>query len=406
MRMQKSCSLNDEHGMRRQVSSKSEWADKGIKSPRIKKLEIHVLQVPLKKPYVLSQATYEYSQPIIVRLFDSSGNYGIGETDPLPPLFSDGSETIADELRESLGPNLLDIGELGRCLDMLNGLAGGRFAKAAISVACYELLAKILNIPLYRLFGERLWHQIPVSWPLTATNPTEIAREARQAVKEGFMTLGVKVGAMEVARDLERIEAVVKSTPRAVRLLVDVNMGWSLDQAIEFLKSVLKLGVHSRIEFLEQPLQPHDVEGMALLQREFPLHLSVDEGLTSIADGFEVIRKNAAKVFSIKVSKLGGVLPAWEVSMLARAAGLMCYMNSMLEMGIAQAASLHLAVGMSNLCKCGHSYASTLRLDDDITDVRRWISRGFICLPDKPGLGIELDERKLERLAIKRWVLT
>lgn len=408
-RGRKSCSLtfvgSGEQEMGK-VSSKSRRIDKEIDTQRIKKLEIHILKVPLKKPYVLSRATYEHSQPVIVRLFDSSGSYGIGETDPLPPLFSNGSQAIADELLKSLGPSLLNIGELGQCLDTLNRLPGERFAKAAISIACYDLLAKNLNIPLYRLFGERLWHQVPVSWPLTATNAAEIAREAREAIKRGFTTLGVKVGAMEVACDLERVEAVVKSTPRGVRIVVDANAGWSLDQAVEFLKSVFKSKLHSKIEFLEQPLQPHDIKGAALLQREFPLPISVDEGLTSIADGLDVIRRNAAKVFSVKVSKLGGMLPAWEVSMLAKAAGLMCYMNSMLEMGIAQAASLHIAVGISNLCRCGHSYASTLRLDEDITDVRRWISKGFICLPDKPGLGIELDERKLERLAIKSWVLT
>jgi len=76
---------------------------------------------------------------------------------------------------------------------------------------------------------------------------------------------------------------------------------------------------------------------------------------------------------------------------------LKCLMNSMLEFGITQAASLHLGCTLPNLMDCGHAYGSVTRMSDDITDFGQNISDGIVTVPSGPGLGVVLDEDKLKK---------
>ena len=87
---------------------------------------------------------------------------------------------------------------------------------------------------------------------------------------------------------------------------------------------------------------------------------------------------------------------------MASGFGLKCLMNSMLEFGITQAASLQLGCTLSNLLDCGHAYGSALRMSDDITDFDQNISQGIVTVPTEPGLGVNLKEDKLSRYTIDR----
>ena len=107
-------------------------------------------------------------------------------------------------------------------------------------------------------------------------------------------------------------------------------------------------------------------------------------------------------VLSIKVSKNGGLDKSKLIAQMAAGFGLKCLMNSMLEFGITQAASLHLGCTLTNLMDCGHAYGSVLRMSDDITDFDQNISRGIVTVPSAPGLGVNLKEDKLEKYTIDR----
>jgi len=75
-------------------------------------------------------------------------------------------------------------------------------------------------------------------------------------------------------------------------------------------------------------------------------------------------------------------------------------MNSMIELGITQAASLHLGCTLDNLMDCGHAYMSTLRMADDVTNFSDWIVRGQARPGDAPGLGIDVSMSGIERYQV------
>ncbi len=129
--------------------------------------------------------------------------------------------------------------------------------------------------------------------------------------------------------------------------------------------------------------------------------MSADESLVGVHDAAALIRAEAVDVFSLKVSKNGGIAKCRQIAQTADAFGIKCLMNSMLEFGITQAASLQLGCTLSNLLPIGHAYGSVVRMADDITDFGRNVSGATVRVPDGPGLGVALDEEKLKKYTLE-----
>ena len=172
-------------------------------------------------------------------------------------------------------------------------------------------------------------------------------------------------------------------------------------QAREFV-----LGVRDvPLAMIEQPVRADQVQGMAELRALSSSPLSADEAVCSVSDALRLVEVRAADVFSVKVSKNGGVAPARDIACIAAAAGVSVVMNSMLEHGITQAASLQLCATLPNLADHGHSYMSTLRMADDFTTFGSLVKDGVATVPaNAPGLGIDVDEPKLRGYTRRAWV--
>ena len=128
-------------------------------------------------------------------------------------------------------------------------------------------------------------------------------------------------------------------------------------------------------------------------------------GLT-VDDALALVCRKAVDVFSVKASKNGGLTKALRVMKVAEAACLQCRMNAMLELGVTQAALLHLGAVARDLIPSGHAYMSTLRMRDDVTDFRSRLRHGHAHVPDAPGLGVAVDEGKLARYARERFIVS
>ena len=118
-------------------------------------------------------------------------------------------------------------------------------------------------------------------------------------------------------------------------------------------------------------------------------------------DAATLVREKAVDAFSLKVSKNGGLSKTKKIGELADAFGIRCLMNSMLEFGITQAASLQVGCTLTNLLDLGHAYGSVLRMSDDVTDFGQNISDGVVTVPRGAGLGVALDESKLKKYTLE-----
>ena len=356
----------------------------------------------LSIPYKLSYGALDGCDSILLKLTDSDGVFGWGEANLQQP-FTDKSSTDTIHALEGFMKSLVKVIHDPEPV-VVNDLAsklmpGFEAGKGAIIMALLDIKGKRLGKPVCELLGPVVHQSLPVLWPLsngTAADDMPVIDAKR---KEGYATFMLKMGGagIAIADEIKRVKHLEDHYGEAVKFIPDANTGWTKEQAMEFMQGVKD----TRIAFLEQPVAKVDLDTMAALTATGLVPISADESLTGPASAQAIIDRGAANVFSIKSSKNGGPLDAKTIANLAKANGISCYYNSMLELGITQAASLHQAATVENLDETlGHAYMSTLRLKGDPTDFASFVVNARVHVPTGPGLGIKVDEDKVRKGAI------
>ncbi len=362
----------------------------------IAQVECWPIKIPLARSYHLSAVlgTLTHSQAAIVRLTLEDGTVGWGECDPHAEFdgytLEKACQTVAERASAMIGLSVADWVENAR------GRAFHGTPAAAIDVACYDALGQARRVPVWQLLGKRVHDGVDVLWPTSSGTAEEDLEIIQERHPQGFRTYMLKMGSRPIEDDIARTHEVFRALPDGVQIMVDANQGWNRDQAKAYAKGCDGLPV----VLIEQPLAAEDLEGMNTLCGETPLAISVDEALLTPQDADEIIGHDAADVFSIKISKHGGLANSLLISGAVQKAGKLVLMNSMIELGITQAASLHLGVTLPHLMPCGHAYMSTLRMADDITDFSDWVQNGYATIPDRPGLGVKVSLDKISQYQV------
>lgn len=368
-------------------------------------IEIEQLAVPLLRPYHLSReyGIFSTATPVLVRLRTDEGLTGVGECDPWPLFTGDSAQISTLILREHLAPMLLgadptNINELHRRMNAI--IRGQHLTKSAVDMAAYDLWGKATGQPVHQLLGGKRRDTMDCMWSIGGSTPEESAADVLRAKALGYRGCMIKIGGPDYRLDADRTRAVREAVGRDFPLIVDANQGWDVDTAIRYWKRIRDCD----IAFFEQPLQSWDVEGMARVRRAIDIPLSADEGVMTLHDARALVKAEAVDVFSIKVTKNGGIQPAKAICEFAAAHGIQVFFNSMIEEGVTQAASLQIAATCANpVTAIGHAFFSPNRLQSDISDYHRCIhpERGLVELPDAPGLGIHLDEEAVSRYRVQ-----
>lgn len=368
---------------------------------KIEKIRIRAVNVPLIKPYTISTiGTVTDTQSVVVELFSDQGIVGIGETDPELMFTGESQQTVMTALKTHLGPAVLGQNplDLEAVHARMNSIClHNTFAKAAIDLACHDMLAKKLDTPLYRLFDGMVNPRIDVIWSLGSGTAEANVEDAAQKVAEGYTSISMKVGTLSPEADVARVRAVRKAVGDAIHIRCDANQAWSPSIAISTIR---KMAAYN-ICMIEQPVPAWDTEGLARVRAAVEVPLAVDEGFCSARDALTIVRAGAADIFSIKTTKLGGLLPTRKAAAIIESAGLQVFINSMIEMGVSVLSGLHFAVSSPILFPVGHALNSVRRLRDDILAEPIAYDGGQILAPtDRIGLGAELDQQKMKKYTI------
>lgn len=369
---------------------------------KITKIILYGLRVPLKCPYILSKeyGVQSDTTPIVAEVHTDEGLTGYGECDPWPLFTGDSQASSMVVLTKHLCPQLLgkdptNINELHRNMDAV--IRGNHLTKSALDMAAYDLFGKASGLPVHQILGGKRRDEIRCFWSVGGATPEETAREALQVKENGYYGCMIKIGTAgwrnDIARTLAAREAVGPDFP----LVADANQGWDVETAIAYGRACER----AELLYFEQPVQSWDVKGMARIRRAINIPISADEGVATLQDAVNLVAAEAADVFSIKVTKHGGILPAKQICTYAAASGIKLFFNSMIEEGITQAASLCVAATAPNLMtNIGHSYFSPLRLENDICDFHTRIVNGAARITDTPGLGIQIDREMLDKYVV------
>jgi L-alanine-DL-glutamate epimerase-like enolase superfamily enzyme len=364
---------------------------------KITDIETIPIVVPIdpRRMIVGSRGPHDRSPFLIVRVHTDEGLAGLGEVSCTPRWSGEDSVTAQHVCARYLTPALL--GQDPRDIECLTGvmtgaIVGHHFTKAAVEMALWDLLGKSLGVPVYRLLGGPARAGVRTKFSVAAAEPGHSAQIASWACEQGFTAMKVKVGT-GLPGDVARVAAVREAIGDSVRLGVDANGGWTRAEAAAALAPLAEAAV----AFVEQPVAPRDLAGLADVRRRSSVPVVADESVGVPEDALDVTAAGAADVLSIYVGMAGGIAPARRVAAIASAAGCGWTIGSNLELGIGLAAHLHFAVSTPGLDdeRVPCDIISTFYYEDDIVAAPLPIRAGWAQPPDGPGLGVEIDEDKL-----------
>jgi muconate cycloisomerase len=347
---------------------------------------------------------------VLVRVADDAGRIGLGEASVTSVWSGETQAGAIALIQEALAPLVVgadpfDSEWIGRRLD--RSTFGNSFAKGAIEMALLDLQGKALGVPVYRLLGGR--HQpeasptrsaseggIRLKFVVGAVEPELAAQRARRMVEMGWKAIKVKVGRhAHPQEDVERLRAVRAAVGPDVWLSVDANGGYTVEQAVWAAARLEALGV----VLFEQPTRRGDHVAMAEVRRRSGIPIMADESVFTPQDAIELVRHQAADIFSLYPGKHGGIRATQHLAKLAEAAGIPCTIGSNLEREVATAAMAHVTVCTANI-QCERfpgDLIGPIYYEQPLAREPLRYQADRLWVPEGPGLGVALpDECKDE----------
>lgn len=398
---------------------------------RIVNLRVHSIAIadpPLRSSYGLHAP---YALRTILELESEDGVVGIGETH--------GGDAIAlgfQQLRQQIiGTDAYRIaGELRGMVDASasgdrsqtyhlpgeNPLDAAARLYSAIEIACLDLIGKSVGKPACDLLGGRARSEVPFSaYPFykhaggggegedgrvdeygEALTPKQLVSQVKQMFsKFGFREIKFKAGVLDPAEEIETVRQLRAEFGPKVPIRLDPNCAWSVATSVEIgkaLREELRNG-----GYLEDPTA--NISGMAEVRKELLAAgvrtlLASNVAVTSFADLPESIKTDAVQVVLCDPHYWGGIQQVQHLGMLCHTFGLGLSMHSNSHLGVSLMAMAHAAAATPHLTyACDTHYPWQSEQDEVVAGGRVPIVNGCVQIPEKPGLGVALDQDQLAR---------
>lgn len=309
---------------------------------KIVKVELGEVQIPLVTPFKTALRTVEAINDIVVRIITDDGREGFGEAPATAVITGDTKGSIVTAIRDFIAPAItgMDIEDMdGIMRNMHKCIVKNTSAKAAVDMAVYDLYAKNLNKPLYKVLGGNE-NTIETDITISVNKVEEMVQDSLRGVEQGFRILKVKVG-KEGLKDVERITAIRQAVGKDIVIRVDANQGWQPKDAVRIIRAMEDKGLD--IDLVEQPVDAHNFEGMKYVTSNVFTPILADESVFSPQDAIRIIQESAADLINIKLMKTGGIYEALKICGIAESFGVECMTGCMLESKLAVSAASHLA---------------------------------------------------------------
>lgn len=339
---------------------------------------------------------------LLVKIHTDDGIVGLGEASCTPRWSGEDQFTAQHFINQYFAPLLIgqdptNLEEV--CRLVMPAVSGNPFTKSAVEMALWDIAGKAAGKPVYELLGGKVREFVPIKWSVSGREPEKAAEIARWAIDKGFNSMKVKVG-IDQQGDVARMAAVRAAVGTKPHIGVDANGGWkTADEAVKVIDHLAEFDLY----FVEQPVPAGDHHGMAQVHGRVHFPIIADESVYTMCDAKNLAHAKAADVFSIYVGKAGGIRVARSIARYAESVGLSCTVGSNLEMGIGSAAMIHLAIATKGIhpevFPC--DIIGPFFYEDDLLTEPLPIKAGRAEAPSKPGLGVELNDEKVEKYRVK-----
>lgn len=361
---------------------------------RIDRVELRLLRLPLVRPFETSFGRTTEREFVLVRV-QAGGVTGWGEcvADADPYYSPETTRTAWDVLTRFLVPRVLGAPLAGpsEVPALLAPVRGHRMAKAALEMAIWDAHARQLGVPLCTaLGGTRTEIASGVSIGVQESVEALLDRIAEE-VDAGYQRVKIKI---KPGWDVAVVEQVRRRFP-ALPLMVDANAAYTPGDA-GHLRALDAFG----LTMIEQPLDEEDLGQHARLQAVLATPICLDESIVSAARAEEAFTLGACRVVNIKPGRIGGFGESRAVHDVCARHAVPVWHGGMLESGIGRAANIHLAT-LPNFTLPGDIAASRRYYVPDLVEPPIEVSRrGTISVPERPGLGVEIDLSRVARATV------
>ena len=354
-------------------------------------LECDHYRIPL--PRTLSDSTHgdiTHFELITVRARDAAGNEGLGYTytvgrggaaihaliaRDITPLLLGQDATRIEALWEKMWWGIHYVGRGGLSIHAIS----------AVDIALWDLAARRMNLPLWRLLGghdpkvRAYAGGIDLQFTLEA-----LLEQTRENLAHGFRAIKMKVGRDNMDEDIDRVGAVRELLGPEIPLMVDANMRWRVDEAIRAARAMRQHNVF----WLEEPTIPDDVPGHARITREGGVPVAAGENLHTLHEFQAYMAAGAVDFPEPDVSNCGGVTVWMKIAHAAEAHNLPVTSHGVHDLHV------HLLAAVPNKSFLeAHGFGLERYVAEPLP-----IRDGYATAPDRPGHGVSLDFAALEAL--------
>jgi D-arabinonate dehydratase len=337
---------------------------------------------PRQKPITNGKHTYTHASLGLVKIETDTEITGIGLGDMSPIA----TATVAHLKPELIGEDPLDVERLWHKM-WVPKLIGRRGittrAISAIDIGLWDFRAKVAGMPLYKLLGgyrDRVPTYIAGGYYEEGKGLNELAQEMIENVEMGAKAIKMKVGAVSIREDVERVKTVREAIGPDVKLMADANCAYRYYEAIQLAKRIEEYDPF----WFEEPITPDDYEGHRKLAAATTIPIATGENEYTRYGFRDLIAQQGVAILNADAIILGGVTEFMKVAALAQAYDLDIAPHGPQEIHV------HLVAAIANGLilefyrdtvdpMWGKIYHHTLRLNDD----------GTVSPPNVPGIGID-----------------
>ncbi len=344
----------------------------------LSKARIHTMAVPLTEPYTIAYNTFDSVTMHFLVLTTEDGLQGVGCAAPAEDVTG---ESATDSLRALQHWVLRDP---GHALASLPSVPLGRpSAAAAVDLALHDLEARRQGTTVGGLFGPAAAAEAPQETSVTigiSDVETTLGRAAA-LFDHGFRFFKVK-GGHNVDTDLTRLAALRNRFGADVRLALDANQGYRLQDVVLLESQAGELD----LAYVEQPTPKEDLAMLGEAARRTSIPVMADEAVQRVEDVNRIAEAGPVALINIKLQKMGGLAPAAAIDRASRAAGMRTMLGCMDESALSIAAALHFGATHPNVAFLdldGHFDLS----EDPFASCARLDGRGGLATAPDPGLG-------------------
>jgi glucarate dehydratase len=368
---------------------------------RIAEIECIRVTLPIEAPILTSYGSLGSYARSIIRVRTEDGLVGYGDVSARV-----GPETIRTIAPMIVGLSVWDTSIICRRIKNWNYYPWTKPepVMAAIEMACLDIQGKALDLPVYQLLGGKMRDEIPVAGYVFFRHANsdgagqvhsveEALAFAHSAIKRhGFTSLKLKGGYFKPEHDRDTLMALREEFGRDLGLRIDPQGAWSVATAIRIGKQLEPLG----LDYYEDPVW--GAAAMAQVRKAVNIPLATNMCVTQFEELYPAFNMGAVDIVLSDIWYWGGVKACLALERVCGTVGLDVGMHSGTELAIGWAAMIHCAAAMPNL-KLSADYMNMHLVDDIGVEPRIMPRDGVVSPPEGPGLGVTIDDEKLDRYA-------